>query len=52
MPQMAPLWWELLFFFTIICFLMMNIIMYFYKQYSMKKLDQKHIKTPQLNWKW
>nr|AFY16900.1 ATP synthase F0 subunit 8 [Dicranocephalus femoralis] len=52
MPQMAPLWWELLFILTVLCFMMMNIIMYYFKQYSTKKMNQKFIKTLQLNWKW
>nr|QWX95537.1 ATP synthase subunit 8 [Lucullia flavovittata] len=53
MPQMAPLWWELLFFTFIMSFIIMNIIMYFNKinyPKMINKMENKMIN--QFKWKW
>nr|UPL65523.1 ATPase subunit 8 [Macropes robustus] len=51
MPQMAPLWWEILYLTFIILFLMMNTIMFFSFNKKIKtSITSTNIKT--LNWKW
>nr|YP_002995744.1 ATP synthase F0 subunit 8 [Stictopleurus subviridis]YP_010316732.1 ATP synthase F0 subunit 8 [Liorhyssus hyalinus]ACF04095.1 ATP synthase F0 subunit 8 [Stictopleurus subviridis]UMY76354.1 ATP synthase F0 subunit 8 [Liorhyssus hyalinus]URN72948.1 ATP synthase F0 subunit 8 [Liorhyssus hyalinus] len=53
MPQMSPLWWEILFLLFIMCFLIMNTIIYYNKMISPKKSEnQMMIKTSNQNWKW
>nr|QWX95506.1 ATP synthase subunit 8 [Holhymenia tibialis] len=52
MPQMAPLWWELLFIMFIIMFMIMNAIIYHNKSLmpkSSKSLDKEIV---QFKWKW
>nr|YP_010310364.1 ATP synthase F0 subunit 8 [Daclera levana]UMY75899.1 ATP synthase F0 subunit 8 [Daclera levana] len=52
MPQMASLWWELLFMFFIITFMLMNTIIYYNKLLKFnKKINNKFIKM-EFNWKW
>nr|UPL65419.1 ATPase subunit 8 [Sadoletus valdezi] len=52
MPQMAPLWWELMYMLFIITYIMMNIIMFYgvgsdvYVRLSAKE------KIKYMNWKW
>nr|YP_010222514.1 ATP synthase F0 subunit 8 [Calacta lugubris]UCC45925.1 ATP synthase F0 subunit 8 [Calacta lugubris] len=51
MPQMAPMWWELLFLTFSLMMIMMVMMMYHYptnKKLHLKKM--KNIKQP--NWKW
>nr|QZI85941.1 ATP synthase F0 subunit 8 [Eocanthecona furcellata] len=52
MPQMAPLWWEILFIVFIMTFLTFSIMIYFNKKNSTmsKTLSSKSIKN--LNWMW
>nr|QWX95531.1 ATP synthase subunit 8 [Piezogaster calcarator] len=53
MPQMAPLWWEILFILFITSFLMTNIMIYYLKSPEMLSIKSTLYKTPiQLNWKW
>nr|YP_010222540.1 ATP synthase F0 subunit 8 [Dalpada cinctipes]UCC45964.1 ATP synthase F0 subunit 8 [Dalpada cinctipes] len=53
MPQMAPLWWDMLYMYTLISFCLMNFIIYF----SMMKMNNNKNKkfneeNNQMNWKW
>nr|AJF94299.1 ATP synthase F0 subunit 8 [Corizus sp. 'albomarginatus'] len=51
MPQMSPLWWELLYIMFILLFMIMMIIIYYNKNYKYKNnIISKKIN--QLNWKW
>nr|UPL65653.1 ATPase subunit 8 [Petillopsis calcar] len=53
MPQMSPLWWELLFIWFLTSFLFMNMIMYFNKSYSpLKKLKSNNSMINEFKWKW
>nr|QXJ79807.1 ATP synthase F0 subunit 8 [Suinzona borowieci] len=51
MPQMMPLNWLILFFYTISVFLMFNIINYFNYNYSIKNINYS-MKLIKYNWKW
>nr|QWX95529.1 ATP synthase subunit 8 [Latimbus concolor] len=51
MPQMAPLWWEILFLLFIMNFMMMSTIIYHNKMYSPKQMKMKY-KINQFKWKW
>nr|QXJ79794.1 ATP synthase F0 subunit 8 [Suinzona cyrtonoides] len=51
MPQMMPLNWLFLFFFTINVFLMFNIINYFNYNYSIKNNNYSK-NLIKYNWKW
>nr|YP_010463217.1 ATP synthase F0 subunit 8 [Cavelerius yunnanensis]UPL65536.1 ATPase subunit 8 [Cavelerius excavatus]UUJ37741.1 ATP synthase F0 subunit 8 [Cavelerius yunnanensis] len=51
MPQMAPLWWNMLYLmFIIMLLLTMNIIYFIFFNKSIKK--NYSYKTYQSNWKW
>nr|YP_010994973.1 ATP synthase F0 subunit 8 [Homoeocerus striicornis]WOZ13981.1 ATP synthase F0 subunit 8 [Homoeocerus striicornis] len=52
MPQMAPLWWETLFIFFILSFMMMIIMLFFNKTYSAKMYKSTNTDTTQFKWKW
>nr|YP_010692668.1 ATP synthase F0 subunit 8 [Homoeocerus bipunctatus]WBV80556.1 ATP synthase F0 subunit 8 [Homoeocerus bipunctatus] len=52
MPQMSPLWWEMLFMFFIISFIIMMMIMFFNSNSLNQKYNKKLIKINQLKWKW
>nr|UPL65717.1 ATPase subunit 8 [Enoplops sibiricus] len=52
MPQMSPLWWEVLFFMFIMSFMFMNMIMYFNKKIEPKKMTSMEPKINQFKWKW
>nr|QWX95535.1 ATP synthase subunit 8 [Paralycambes pronotalis] len=52
MPQMAPLWWELLFVMFIWLFMMISMIIYFNKMNNPEVMGSKSIETNQKNWKW
>nr|YP_010994986.1 ATP synthase F0 subunit 8 [Homoeocerus dilatatus]WOZ13994.1 ATP synthase F0 subunit 8 [Homoeocerus dilatatus] len=52
MPQMSPLWWEILFIFFIMTFMFMIMIIFFNKNIQPKSLNQKEIETHQFKWKW
>nr|AVJ52276.1 ATP synthase F0 subunit 8 [Eurygaster testudinaria] len=52
MPQMAPLYWEILFFMFIMSLIMMSIMIYHLPKIStsIKNIQGQGIK--QINWKW
>nr|QWX95528.1 ATP synthase subunit 8 [Merocoris curtatus] len=53
MPQMAPLWWELLFFLFIFSFMIMNTIIYYNKILTPKTSSEVSTSsTHQFKWKW
>nr|AWN56302.1 ATP synthase F0 subunit 8 [Neomegalotomus parvus] len=51
MPQMAPLWWELLFIMFIIMFMLMNMIIYYNKNITINN-KKNCINYKNYNWKW
>uniref|UniRef100_A0AAU7YS11 ATP synthase F0 subunit 8 n=1 Tax=Rhopalus nigricornis TaxID=3151526 RepID=A0AAU7YS11_9HEMI len=51
MPQMSPLWWEMLYIMFIMMFMIMIIIMYYNKNFKLKSIIYNK-KINQLNWKW
>uniref|UniRef100_A0AAU7YRY0 ATP synthase F0 subunit 8 n=1 Tax=Rhopalus latus TaxID=238591 RepID=A0AAU7YRY0_9HEMI len=51
MPQMSPLWWEVLYIIFIMMFMVMIITMYFNKNFKLKSSIYNK-KTNQSNWKW
>nr|AVJ52279.1 ATP synthase F0 subunit 8 [Hotea curculionoides] len=52
MPQMAPLYWELLFFMFILSMITVGIIIYHSPKISSEtELTKKQV-TNQINWKW
>nr|YP_010710187.1 ATP synthase F0 subunit 8 [Macroscytus japonensis]WCS41487.1 ATP synthase F0 subunit 8 [Macroscytus japonensis] len=52
MPQMAPLWWEMLFIMFIAVFIMMSIILYHNINPSQEESDATIKNTINLSWKW
>uniref|UniRef100_A0AAU7YS00 ATP synthase F0 subunit 8 n=1 Tax=Rhopalus tibetanus TaxID=3151528 RepID=A0AAU7YS00_9HEMI len=51
MPQMSPLWWEMLYIIFIIMFMIMIIIIYYNKSHKLNyKTNDKKIN--QQYWKW
>nr|YP_010222553.1 ATP synthase F0 subunit 8 [Glaucias dorsalis]UCC46003.1 ATP synthase F0 subunit 8 [Glaucias dorsalis] len=53
MPQMAPLWWEILFLMFIMSFIMMSIMIYFLNNIMIKNKNiSNKININQLNWPW
>nr|AKP94523.1 ATP synthase F0 subunit 8 [Macracanthopsis nodipes] len=52
MPQMAPMWWTMLFISFNISFLMMMTIIYFQTDLGPKLSKKLTSKTNNLNWKW
>nr|YP_010022276.1 ATP synthase F0 subunit 8 [Pentatoma semiannulata]QOL12466.1 ATP synthase F0 subunit 8 [Pentatoma semiannulata] len=52
MPQMAPLWWEILFLMFLITFLAINILIYFINNKNINMNVNKNIKMNQFNWTW
>nr|YP_010315908.1 ATP synthase F0 subunit 8 [Leptocorisa lepida]UNA68814.1 ATP synthase F0 subunit 8 [Leptocorisa lepida] len=52
MPQMAPIWWEMLFLMFLMMFMLMNSIIYFNKTMTMMKMKKESIKIKQIKWKW
>nr|YP_010999375.1 ATP synthase F0 subunit 8 [Arma koreana]WPM93260.1 ATP synthase F0 subunit 8 [Arma koreana] len=52
MPQMSPLWWEVLFIIFVMTYFMFNIMIYFNKKNSLINKNSKNNKTNNLNWMW
>nr|UBI44030.1 ATP synthase F0 subunit 8 [Eysarcoris annamita] len=52
MPQMSPLWWEILFMMFIISYILMNIMLYFMIQMKYNIKNNKMYFINQSNWKW
>nr|UPL65988.1 ATPase subunit 8 [Isometopus sp.] len=52
MPQMAPMWWTMLFMSFIIMFMLYNTLMYFYNIYETKTKTTTKSSTKNMNWKW
>nr|ASY97600.1 ATP synthase F0 subunit 8 [Pyrrhocoris tibialis]UEP16596.1 ATP synthase F0 subunit 8 [Pyrrhocoris tibialis] len=51
MPQMSPLWWEMLYILTTSMMIMTSIIIYHNKTINSKNNPMKYnLKTP--SWKW
>nr|YP_009943340.1 ATP synthase F0 subunit 8 [Cletus punctiger]QOD41603.1 ATP synthase F0 subunit 8 [Cletus punctiger] len=52
MPQMSPLWWEILFLVFIMSFMLMNTIIFYNKKMLPKQKSIEMIKINQFKWKW
>nr|YP_002418797.1 ATP synthase F0 subunit 8 [Nezara viridula]ABM63308.1 ATP synthase F0 subunit 8 [Nezara viridula] len=52
MPQMSPLWWEILFLIFIITYFMVMILLYFNFKKEFKKNSINNKIMNQLYWKW
>nr|YP_009694497.1 ATP synthase F0 subunit 8 [Eurydema liturifera]QEI26482.1 ATP synthase F0 subunit 8 [Eurydema liturifera] len=52
MPQMAPLWWEILFITFMVTFMTFNIMIYFNSGKSINKNIKINKKSFQSNWMW
>nr|UPL65640.1 ATPase subunit 8 [Hydarella orientalis] len=52
MPQMSPLWWEILFIFFIYLFIIMNTIIFYNKMPNMSTSLSKKQVFHQFKWKW
>nr|QWX95521.1 ATP synthase subunit 8 [Cloresmus antennatus] len=52
MPQMSPMWWEILFIFFILSFMLMITIMFFNTDMKPKKSKEVYNEPAQLKWKW
>nr|YP_010596152.1 ATP synthase F0 subunit 8 [Catamiarus brevipennis]WAJ48484.1 ATP synthase F0 subunit 8 [Catamiarus brevipennis] len=52
MPQMAPLWWSMLFLTFLTSFIMMCIIMHFQNTQEPIKIMSKSMLTKTMHWKW
>nr|YP_010923083.1 ATP synthase F0 subunit 8 [Nysius inconspicuus]WJZ45486.1 ATP synthase F0 subunit 8 [Nysius inconspicuus] len=50
MPQMSPMWWEILFILFNMTLIMMNIMIYWQKMPNYK--SELTIKKKTMNWKW
>nr|YP_009544118.1 ATP synthase F0 subunit 8 [Cosmoscarta dorsimacula]AZJ53293.1 ATP synthase F0 subunit 8 [Cosmoscarta dorsimacula] len=51
MPQMAPMWWTMLFLMFNLTFLLLNMLMYFIINFNNKMKFNKMMKN-QMIWKW
>nr|YP_011002218.1 ATP synthase F0 subunit 8 [Picromerus viridipunctatus]WPO01479.1 ATP synthase F0 subunit 8 [Picromerus viridipunctatus] len=53
MPQMSPLWWEILFIVFLLTYMMHNILIYFNKKNNLySKTFIIHKKVNNSNWMW
>nr|AVJ52272.1 ATP synthase F0 subunit 8 [Diolcus irroratus] len=52
MPQMAPLYWEILFFVFIACLVVVSMIIYHLPNIYMVTSINNKINSNQINWKW
>nr|YP_009643366.1 ATP synthase F0 subunit 8 [Adrisa magna]AMR74997.1 ATP synthase F0 subunit 8 [Adrisa magna] len=52
MPQMAPLWWEILFILFITLFIIMSMMIYHMPYIKSGSSNMWHKIPNQLNWKW
>nr|WHU31842.1 ATP synthase F0 subunit 8 [Aeschrocoris tuberculatus] len=53
MPQMSPLWWEMLYLMFIMSFILVNISIYYNNQTKNKlSTEMKYKNKKSLIWKW
>nr|YP_011032069.1 ATP synthase F0 subunit 8 [Carinata recurvata]WRH31299.1 ATP synthase F0 subunit 8 [Carinata recurvata] len=50
MPQMSPMWWVIMFLIFILCFLIMNSMIYF--NYLINNTNINKLGYSNLTWKW
>nr|YP_010373814.1 ATPase subunit 8 [Malcus auriculatus]UPI55341.1 ATPase subunit 8 [Malcus auriculatus] len=50
MPQMSPMWWDYMYMYFIIIFMLTNMINYWINNKIMKKYNSKNTKN--MNWPW
>nr|YP_010373827.1 ATPase subunit 8 [Arocatus melanocephalus]UPI55354.1 ATPase subunit 8 [Arocatus melanocephalus] len=51
MPQMSPMWWEILFLTFNLMLMLMMIMIYWMKNTSVKKIN-KNYSSKEILWKW
>nr|YP_009654683.1 ATP synthase F0 subunit 8 [Scoparipes salvazai]QCI09212.1 ATP synthase F0 subunit 8 [Scoparipes salvazai] len=52
MPQMAPLWWEILFFTFILSFIIMSTIIYHMTSIKSPSAERKKGEMKEMIWEW
>nr|AFI54841.1 ATP synthase F0 subunit 8 [Poecilocoris nepalensis] len=52
MPQMAPLYWEILFIMFIMSLMTLSMIIFHYPKITIDKSKSKLLKINNINWKW
>nr|UEP16622.1 ATP synthase F0 subunit 8 [Megalotomus costalis] len=52
MPQMAPMWWDILYIIFIILFLLINMIIYFNKNLKINYKMINKLNNEEIKWKW
>nr|YP_009472937.1 ATP synthase F0 subunit 8 [Metatropis longirostris]AST10167.1 ATP synthase F0 subunit 8 [Metatropis longirostris] len=52
MPQMAPMWWELLFMMFMMSYLLMNMIMFWNNENKINKTLMNKKMNTEINWKF
>nr|AVJ52298.1 ATP synthase F0 subunit 8 [Stethaulax marmoratus] len=52
MPQMAPLYWEILFLMFVISLIMMSVIIYHFPKINKTSSLEDKTNIIQINWKW
>nr|UPL65393.1 ATPase subunit 8 [Parathyginus sp.] len=52
MPQMAPLWWEMLYMLFITMMIMTNILLYWNKNKNLNNKNYMMNNPKYMNWKW
>nr|YP_011011070.1 ATP synthase F0 subunit 8 [Cymoninus sechellensis]WPW49238.1 ATP synthase F0 subunit 8 [Cymoninus sechellensis] len=52
MPQMSPMWWEMLFIYFMMLFLIMNSIIFWSINMKNKSNFKNLEKNKEMNWKW
>nr|YP_008963276.1 ATP synthase F0 subunit 8 [Apolygus lucorum]ADZ52278.1 ATP synthase F0 subunit 8 [Apolygus lucorum]ANT45815.1 ATP synthase F0 subunit 8 [Apolygus lucorum] len=52
MPQMAPIWWTMLFMTFIMAYMLYMIIMYFFITYKIEVNKNTVKKMKNMNWTW
>nr|UPL65263.1 ATPase subunit 8 [Largus sp.] len=52
MPQMAPMWWEMLYLYNINLLLLTSFIIFHNKNYKMKSNKASKMNKNQKTWKW
>nr|YP_011009648.1 ATP synthase F0 subunit 8 [Hygia lativentris]WPV77640.1 ATP synthase F0 subunit 8 [Hygia lativentris] len=52
MPQMSPLWWEILYIMFLLMFMIIIMIIYYNKEFNPQNNLNKKMKLCQFKWKW
>nr|AVJ52301.1 ATP synthase F0 subunit 8 [Tetrarthria variegata] len=52
MPQMAPLYWEILFIMFLLSMMIMSTLIFHYPKYLLVQANVTSTTTKNINWKW